>query len=129
MILIKSKMIHHISLNVTNLEKSKQFYKDVLCLEEINRPDFLFPGAWFAIGSLGQQLHLIVHSGETLRSKGLDSRDGHFALRVENFEETLDWLEQKKVVYKAKNKSNSGFQQIFVLDPDLNIIEMNVQRD
>lgn len=123
--MIKSEKIHHISLNVTNLKKSKQFYKDVLCLEEINRPDFLFPGAWFGIGDSGQQLHLIVHSGETLRSRGLDSRDGHFAMRVKSFEETIDWLEQKNVVYKANYNSHSGFQQIFVLDPDLNIIEMN----
>lgn len=126
--MIKTEMIHHISLNVTDLEKSKQFYTEVLCLKEVSRPDFLFRGAWFAIGELGQQLHLIVHSGETLRSKGLDSRDGHFALRVSSFEETIDWLEQKKVVYKANYKSNSGFPQIFVLDPDLNIIEMNAQK-
>jgi glyoxylase I family protein len=125
LIMIQSEMIHHISLDVTDLEKSKQFYSEVLCLQEIERPGFLFRGAWYAIGSSGQQLHLIVHPGETLRTRGLDTRDGHFAIRVKDFEETVAWLEKKQVVYKANYKSHSGFPQIFVLDPDSNIIEMN----
>lgn len=123
--MIKSEMIHHISLNVTDLEKSKQFYNQVLCFNEIDRPTFLFPGAWFAIGDAGQQLHLIVHSGNTLRTRGLDTRDGHFAIRVNSFDETIEWLEKNNVSYKGNYNSNSGFRQIFVMDPDLNIIEMN----
>lgn len=126
--MIISEMIQHISLNVTDLERSKQFYKEVLCLDEIQRPSFLFRGAWFSIGNSKQQLHLIVHSGETLRTKGLDSRDGHFAIRVASFEETITWLEKKKVFYKANNNSNSGLPQIFILDPDLNIIELNAEK-
>jgi glyoxylase I family protein len=46
--------IHHVSLPIANLERAKQladlerakqFYQEVLGLQEINRPRFDFPGA------------------------------------------------------------------------------------
>jgi len=121
-------MIHHTSINVTDLQRSIEFYKEILCLKEIERPPFLFKGAWFAIGSEGQQLHLIVHNGDTLRTnKGLDTRDGHFAIRVQSFEQTIMWLEEKGVHYKEKSNGLAGLPQIFILDPDRNIIELNAE--
>lgn len=125
--MIQYEMIHHTAVNVTDLEKSKAFYRDVLGLKEIERPPFDFPGAWFAIGESGQQLHLIVHSGETLRRGGIDTRDGHFALRVRNFEATREWLDRCGVEYVISRNSIAGFPQIFVLDPDRNVIELNAQ--
>lgn len=120
--------IHHVSLLVTDLERSRAFYRDIVGLEEIERPPFSFPGAWFRIGEGGQQLHLIVYYGETLRSGGIDTRDGHFAIRVKDFDETLARLKQHGVDYVANRDSVAGFAQIFVLDPDRNIIEFNAPR-
>ena len=128
--LIKYKSLHHVSLNVTDLEKAKDFYGKTLCLKEIERPDFGFPGAWYEIE--GQQIHLIVDpSSQTLRSdKQLSSREGHFALRVESYHETLRWLKDNDVEVLEKPQSKSGFAQIFCSDPDGNLIELNVdQRD
>src|SRR5689334_18735483 len=39
--------IHHVSLTVTDLERSRRFYSEILSLREITRPPFNFPGAWF----------------------------------------------------------------------------------
>jgi len=78
---MKIQTIHHVSLNVTDLERSRRFYREILGLEEIARPPFDFPGAWFGVAG-GQQLHLIVHPGATFRgAKGIDTRDNHFAVR------------------------------------------------
>ncbi len=123
--MIRYRMLHHVSLAVTDLDRAKAFYKDVLGLEEIDRPPFDFPGAWFKIGDEGQQLHLIVHKGETLRKGGMDTRDGHFAVRVHSFDETVKWLEKCGVEFVSNRNSTAGFPQIFVLDPDRNIIELN----
>ncbi|WP_218244066.1 VOC family protein, partial [Pseudomonas sp. 2995-3] len=57
--LIEIKELHHVSISVTDLDKAKHFYSDVLGFQEIERPDFDFPGAWYSLGS--QQLHLIVY--------------------------------------------------------------------
>jgi catechol 2,3-dioxygenase-like lactoylglutathione lyase family enzyme len=127
-LLIKYKSLHHVSLTVTNLEKAQEFYGKTLCLKEIPRPDFGFPGAWYEIE--GQQLHLIVDpSSQTIRTdKHLSSREGHFALRVENYHDTLRWLKEKGVEVLEKPQSKSGFAQIFCADPDGNLVELNVEQ-
>ncbi|MCC3357386.1 VOC family protein [Bacillus sp. REN16] len=128
--MINYKELHHVSLTVTNLEKAKDFYSNILCLKEIERPNFDFPGAWYAVGN--QQLHLIVlPKSQTIRKdKSISSREGHFALRVENYYDTLNWLSINNVTVLEKPDSVSGFAQIFCADPDGNLIELNVdQRD
>ena len=126
--LIKYTSLHHVSLNVTDLDKAKEFYGKTLCLTEITRPDFGFPGAWYEIGD--QQLHLIVDSSsQTIRKeKHLSSREGHFALRVENYDDTLQWLKENEVEILEKPHSKSGFAQIFCADPDGNLVELNVEQ-
>lgn len=123
--MIEYEGIHHVSLVVKDLEKTEQFYREVLGLEKLNRPDFDFPGAWLGIGS--EQLHLIVHDeAQTVRdNKTIDSRDGHFAVRVKNFDETVEHLKNHGVPYKAKRASTAGFSQIFCCDPDGNLVELN----
>lgn len=120
--------IHHVSLLVADLERAKTFYTTILGLRLVDRPPFDFEGAWLAIGETGQQLHLIVHEGETRRSGGIDTRDGHFAIRISHYDETIRWLEQHQIEFKANPNSRAGFPQIFLLDPDRNIIELNAER-
>lgn len=127
--------IHHVSLPVTDLERSRRFYSEILGLREIKRPPFDFPGAWFAIGE--QQLHLIVGSDSTFREgKSLDARDTHFAIRVTSYTEALRFLEakghredadDKLMKLKASPRSTAGFPQLYILDPDRNVIEINAE--
>src|SRR4029078_5928615 len=60
--------IHHVSINVDDLDGARAFYVDVLGFtERTDRPDFPgTPGAWLDVG--GQQVHLIV--GEVPDRKG-----------------------------------------------------------
>ena len=132
---MKIEALHHVSLSVTDLERSRRFYREVLGLEEIARPPFDFPGAWFSLGA-SQQLHLIVHPHSTFRNgKGLDTRDGHFALRVASYRQTVDYLRSKGYREDAPDHpfqriilqphATAGFPQIYILDPDRNVIEIN----
>ena len=52
----------HICVPPERLEKAKAFYKDVLGLQQIDRPDYLFSSAgyWFNIGDI--QLHIGVEA-------------------------------------------------------------------
>jgi len=117
--------IHHVSVCVRDLQRSKQFYERVFGLKEIERPAFDFAGAWYAAGDTGQQLHLIVHDGETLRTGDIHTRDGHFAMRVPSYKAAKLWLDGQGVPYEARPYAKAGFPQIYVLDPDNNIIELN----
>lgn len=126
--LIELERFHHISLSITDLAKAKYFYGTVLGFPEISRPDFDFPGAWYQVGD--QQLHLIVYKeSETLRTnEKIKTKDGHFAVRVKDYYQTLNYLKQMDVELEEKPTSKSGFAQIFCMDPDGNLIEFNVDQ-
>ena len=133
--MIDSKQLHHISLAVTNLERSRAFYRDVLGLTEIERPTFDFAGAWYGVGD--GQLHLIVHDQPTLRTRGIDSRDVHFALRVGSYPDAVAFLRSQGYSSDARDETKrlrenpagaAGFPQVFILDPDRHVIELNAER-
>lgn len=126
--MIEFERIHHVSLAVRDLEKAKKFYSDLFHFQEIERPPFKSNGVWYAIGN--QQLHLLEHpNGETLRTSAIDSVDGHFALWVKSYKNTIEWLEHIGVPYEARPQSVAGFAQIYILDPDHNIIEFDAAYD
>jgi glyoxylase I family protein len=128
---VEIEAIHHVALPVSDLERAAKFYREVLGLTEIARPDFPFAGKWFQVGS--QQLHLIVHPHSTFRhGKPLDSRDIHFAIRVRSFGSALHRLHaqgyREGVDMKVTPHSVAGFPQIQILDPDRNVIEINAEK-
>lgn len=125
--------IHHVSIPVVDLERAKQFYEEILGLAEITRPPFDFPGAWYQLGD--RQLHLIVHDESTFReNKPVDSRDIHFAIRVNSYRQTRDFLRSKGFhpetddefkKMKENPQSITGWPQLYIMDPDRNVIELN----
>ena len=131
--------LHHLLIAVDDLERARKFYTDVLEMQEIDRPPFPYPGIWYKIGDGQQQLHIIVRSDATLRrDKWVDADDIHFALRVESsYRDTIVWLsgkgfrddvpddDSKKMVLRPK--SLAGYPQIYIVDPDRNIIEFNCE--
>ena len=121
--------LHHVSLAVTDLESARRFYGHVLGLRELQRPAFDFPGAWYDLGN--GQLHLIVHSApRALRgTTEIDSRDGHFALRIGDWKAALARLEAYGVPYIERRDNPTPFAQIHLTDPDGNGIELNVERE
>jgi catechol 2,3-dioxygenase-like lactoylglutathione lyase family enzyme len=130
--------LHHILIGVDDVERSRQFYRDVLELKEIERPPFNFDGIWFQLGEAEQHLHIIVGMGALQRTgRPNNPQDVHFALRVKSYRETLEWLHGKGFRedlppdnlcnMQLRPKSITGHPQIYILDPDRNIIEFNCE--
>lgn len=134
--MLEIETIHHVSLPVSDIARSRAFYTGVLGLTEIDRPPFDFPGAWFQVGD--RHLHLIVGKGSTFRTeKGVDSRDIHFAIRVRSYREAVQYFrsmgyDPNSTDPLRRSKENptgtAGFPQIYVMDPDCNVIEVNAAR-
>ena len=124
--MIDIEALHHVAVCVTDLERAKQFYGGILGLEELPRPPFDFGGAWYALGS-SQELHLIVHPPTLTmrRTTEIDANDGHLAIRVASYQQTLDHLRRHGVECLDRPRNLTPWPQIYVTDPDGNVIELN----
>ena len=125
---------HHVSVITINLERSLGFYRDALGLVPIDRLPFVIAGVWLACGP--SQVHLAVYPAGNFRSKNtVDNNDTHFALRVSNFDDTLRLLKEKGFLEDfaegdpkcllVKRTGPAGFPQIYLLDPDGHVLEIN----
>lgn len=113
--------LNHVAICVADVERSCRFYREILRLEEIPRPAFSFPGAWFRLGA-NQELHLI--GGENVETAVRRMRGNHFALRVDDLGEWWRHLESLGVIVRGPVKRPDGAMQIFVADPDGHLVEV-----
>ena len=130
---IKVNAIHHVSVPVKDLERSREFYGTILGLTEIERPLSDNRGAWYRVGD--HQLHLIEDDNSTFREgKEVDTQDIHFALDISSYRETRQLLHSKGFHPEADDElkrtienpeGTAGWPQIYIIDPDRNVIELN----
>lgn len=108
--------IDHVSIIVTDVERSRRFYRDLLGLSEIAKPrTFDFVVLWFDLGN--QQLHL-------LHKPQADSRSPrHFALRVADVPAARSYFQQNNVPIQETTPI-PGADRFFLFDPDGNRIEI-----
>jgi glyoxylase I family protein len=114
--------LHHVSLLIDDLARSRAFYIDVLgFVEDRGRPDLGYPGAWFVFAG-GLQLHLLQlpHSESVTGRPEHGGRDRHVAFVVGDLRELQMRLDAAGVAY---TKSRSGRAALFCRDPDGNALE------
>lgn len=117
--MINIKTLDHVALYVQDVDKTVDFYKNVLELPQIPRPAFSFPGAWFQLGA-SQELHIIGGRDHPVYGQ---SRGNHFALAVESIQETERFLQQKNYPHGAPRQRPDGIWQLYIQDPDGYCIE------
>jgi len=123
------RALHHVAVCVTDVERSKRFYGEVLGLKEIARPPFPFDGAWYETPD-GRQFHLIVHERpRTLRGTSeIDLRDGHLAFAVADFDRAVAHLRAAGIACVERPENVTPWKQVYVTDPDGNVVELNAPR-
>ena len=119
---MKISGILHATFLVSNLEKSRAFYEEVLGLAaDPARPDLGFPGVWYAVGA-DQQIHLMrlpdPEAGLERPTHG--GRDRHVALGVDDLAQLTGRLDAAGISY---TRSRSGRVALFCRDPDGNALE------
>ena len=117
---MKMYELNNVAIHVSDVERSCQFYRDVLHLERIPRPAFTFPGAWFRLG-VAQELHIIGDRAEPVFSH---NRGNHYALRVDDLDPWEKHLQTMKVDYLPRRRRPDGAWQIFLRDPDGHVVEL-----
>jgi catechol 2,3-dioxygenase-like lactoylglutathione lyase family enzyme len=108
--------IDHSSVIITDVERSRRFYRDVLGLQEINKPrTFDFVVLWFQLGD--QQVHLLLKK----QADSISPR--HFALRVTDVAAARDYFRAQGIPIQETTPI-PGADRFFISDPDGNRIEI-----
>jgi lactoylglutathione lyase len=120
--------LDHVTLLVTDVDRSADFYLKILLLTEFETPWGKTPmGRMFSVGTAGE-LHLAkgdVHGNE-------QDKQIHYAFRVKEFDEYLKFLEENGVKYgnfegtpRVFQTRPDGVRQVYFQDPDGYWIEAN----
>jgi glyoxylase I family protein len=113
---LEATQIDHVSVIISDLDRSRRFYRDVIGLKEIAKPrTFDFRVLWFDLGN--QHLHLLLKD----RPDTLSPR--HFALRVTNAVRARAYLREHGIEPQETTPIPAA-DRFFIADPDGNRIEI-----
>ncbi len=112
---------HHFSVNTNgkSLADVVAFYREVLGLSDIDRPDIPgVPGHWHAVDD--QQLHLVAAASA---GSGIDPTGQHYCVMVEDLDAAATELEERGISH-IDAVQRDGTVQIWLTDPAGNTIEL-----
>lgn len=113
---MKPLAIHHVAINVHDLDEALAFYEGALGLVgRDDRPDFGFRGAWLDVGD--EQVHL-------LEAAAPPNLGQHFAVRVDDLDAVI--AELRAGGHRPTDPSPvATSRQSFISDPSGNVIELH----
>ena len=129
--------LDHCAIRTTKLQETRDFFVDILGLEDGERPDFPFPGAWLYTDSTAV-IHLIGvdpndlsglqrYVGGEISTESLQGSGAfdHIAFRANDPSVLTERLKQTDYEYRERQVPNMNLFQIFVEDPNGITIELN----
>lgn len=117
-------LLDHYNIRTVKLAETVDFYERVLGLEDGDRPNFSFPGAW--LYSEGQAvLHLIDVSGADEEPQEGTGCIDHIAFVSKGFESMKQHLASTGYAFEDRIVPGGRLWQIFVRDPNGLLIELN----
>jgi len=128
--------LDHYTIRTLKLEQTRDFYVDILGLEDGDRPDFPFPGHWLYVNGTAA-VHLAGIDADD--PSGLDEYLGkagpgelrgsgavdHIAFRAEDPAALIKRLQDAGEPYRERRVPDMDLYQIFVDDPNAIAVELN----
>ncbi len=109
--------VHHVSINVLDVDRATSFYSEVLGLPVLPRPEIGVEGSWLGAGD--QEIHLILNEDPT-RAPGQ-----HYAFGVDDLDVTVEQLKAKGIKVSDPVTQPQGARQCFIKDTEGNLVEFN----
>jgi catechol 2,3-dioxygenase-like lactoylglutathione lyase family enzyme len=117
-------LLDHYNLRTRKFPETVQFYTEVLGLENGQRPNFSFPGAWlYSEGRAVVHLVDIAPSGEA--QKPDSGVVHHIAFVSRGYNAMKQSLATKGVQFDTREVPGGDLWQIFIRDPNGVMIELN----
>lgn len=127
--------LQHFLIQTADLEKTRDWYVDVLGMRVGPHPDFRFPVYWLYLGDV-DVVHLTTGgkdvSENRLRYLGQQSTatEGsgvvdHVAFHATGLLQMIDRLTSKGVDFRERRVDDQGLYQLFLVDPNGVKIELN----
>ena len=128
--------LDHCAIRTLKLRETRNFYVDLLGLEDGERPDFPFPGNWLYAGDTAV-VHLVgidsddpsgleeyLGAIDTEELHGSGSVD-HLAFRADDPQTLRSRFQKASLPYREHNVPGMDLFQIFVDDPNGITVELN----
>ncbi|MBI3304595.1 MAG: VOC family protein [Deltaproteobacteria bacterium] len=134
----KVRRLGHFGFNLSHLEEGVRFYTQLLGfrltdeldlskIPELPRPEIPgVRGVFFACGR--GEIHLVEQNSRFMQENIAININPHVALTVESVAEVKRVLQQEGIAFFESARNPLGRQQIFVQDPDGNVLEITDYR-
>ena len=128
--------LHHCAIRTAKLKETRDFYVDILGMEDGDRPPFNFPGHWLYVNEQ-PVVHLIGIDLENphgltdyLGEQKLEKPEGsgsidHVAFNISMPEDMRDHMQKKQVPFQEREVPGMGLLQFFIKDPNGITVELN----
>ena len=119
-------VLDHFNIRTRKLADTIRFYEEILGLENGDRPNFAFPGAWMY--SEGKPVVHLVDISPTAEQQKPDSGVvHHVAFASRDFAGMKARLKSKGMAFDTRQVPGGDLWQIFVNDPNGVMIELNYE--
>jgi catechol 2,3-dioxygenase-like lactoylglutathione lyase family enzyme len=125
--------LEHVTIRCAQLQRTRDFYVDLMGLTEGERPAFPFRGHWLYLGGIP-----VVHLVEASDSAGAWGREivipkaeegtgsfDHVAFTGDDFQAMRARLQKAGVTFKERVVPGGRLSQLFVPDPEGVLVEIN----
>lgn len=117
--------LDHVNIETDDVDRSANFYTDVLGLERGDRPEFDRPGHWMYVAGGPPVVHIITPLPDNQMLTGSkDAAISHFAMRISDYDAARERLDACGIDYRTVQVPGSGRRQFFFSDPDGVMIEL-----
>jgi catechol 2,3-dioxygenase-like lactoylglutathione lyase family enzyme len=127
-----AQSLNHYTIKVRDLERTKDFYQDIVGLKVGDRPPLAFPGYWLYCGDV-PTVHLIGYRAEDPMIADGPSypaptgRLDHIAFSCNGLKEMRSNLQARDIKFDERVLPRLNMTQLFYLDPDGISVECNFE--
>jgi len=125
--------LEHVTIRCAQLQRTRDFYVDLMGLTDGERPNFPFRGYWLYLGGIP-----VVHLVEATDTAGAWGRDivipnpeegtgsfDHVAFKGDDFQAMRTKLQKAGMTFKERVVPGGRLSQLFVPDPEGVLVEIN----